>query len=166
MDRPVGQYVALYGSNSGNWREPIKLKLREQGIQFFDPITPEWNDINEENGDEKQELIDQLVSREYDALEHASCVIVHIAYQKKQDGKPTGETTYSIASRNEMNFLAGLSLSESHKTVFVVVDKDVPGRNHLWAVCKKYNLVRVETLEEATNRAIQHMNRTYLARFY
>jgi hypothetical protein len=150
MDIPDGHYIALYGTNSGDWRAAIEARLTAAGIAFFDPTDKRWASINDDNGDALQPLVDQLVAREHQGMRSAVCVIFHVARRKRSDGAFTGETTNGFASRAELGFLAGQGIR-----TFVHVETDVLGRNYLWALCALYpeTLVRVADLEEAAERA-------------
>ena len=59
--KPHGSYVGLFGSFSGNWRSRCINALEREGLAFLDPTDPAWEDINSDNGDEKQNVIDELV---------------------------------------------------------------------------------------------------------
>ncbi len=71
MNIPDGPFVALHGSNSGDWRERVAAKLDDAGVSWFSPIDLRWRPIDASNGDEMQSLIDVLVEREHAALERA-----------------------------------------------------------------------------------------------
>lgn len=150
MEIPDEPYVALYGTQSGDWRDGVAARLSASGIAWFDPTDERWGTIDDDNGDAKQGLVDELVEREHSGMLGAVCVIFHVARRKKRSGTFTGETTNALASRAELGFLAGRGIR-----TFVHVEPDVLGRNYLWALCALYpgTLVRAADLEEATSLA-------------
>ncbi|MBL8683570.1 MAG: hypothetical protein JNK05_30650 [Myxococcales bacterium] len=153
MSVPGGSFVALYGSNSGDWRERVAAKLDDAGVAWFSPMDPRWSSINADNGDEMQSLVDALVEREHAALERATCVLFHLGRYVFRDNTITGHTTMALASRAELGFLAGRGI----ETV-VHVEPDVEGRNYLWAVANRYShMTRVTTLDAAVARVIERM---------
>jgi hypothetical protein len=151
MQIPPTPYVALYGSNSGDWRVPVVSALDDARVHWFDPTTPEWDAINWENGDALQPTIDRLVQREQDALEGAACVLWYIARRVRRDGQETGETTIALASRLELGVVLGRG-----SPTFVVIEDDVVGRNYLRAVVRRFGAkaIMCESLDEATSRVI------------
>lgn len=155
MEIPYGkQFVALYGNNADSWRTDIVIPiLKKYNIPYFDPKNKGWENICEENGDEKQDLIDSLVEREHEALLNCKCVIFYLCKQVKQNKIPVdGWKTYSLASRVEIGFLTGAGIK-----TFVFVEPDVEGRNYIWAQMKPYsNMVRCNSLEDATIKAINY----------
>jgi hypothetical protein len=153
VEIPSEPFVALYGSNSGDWREQVATALRHASVAFFDPLEPRWASIDTANGDAMQALVDELVDREHRALEQARCAIFHVARAVVVKGEATGDTVAALASRVELGFLAGRGIA-----AFVHVEPDVEGRNYLWAVCRRYpHLERCDSLVAATDAAIRAM---------
>lgn len=128
MDIPSAPYVALYGSNSGDWRKAVTPALDAANIPWFDPTNDEWDGIDWHNGDALQAKIDRLVKREQDALLGARCAIWHIGKRIIEADVDTGKTTEAFASRLELGVLLGRGLK-----TWVVVEDDVTGRNYLRA---------------------------------
>ncbi len=150
MDTPSAAYVALYGSNSGDWRTVVTRALDAKGIAWFDPTNDEWNAIHSHNGDALQATIDRLVKREQDALLGARCAIWHIGRTIRERGADTGKTTEAFASRLELGVLLGRGLK-----TWVVVERDVTGRNYLRAAVSAHASAELcESDEEAVERAI------------
>ncbi|PTL85910.1 nucleoside 2-deoxyribosyltransferase domain-containing protein [Vitiosangium sp. GDMCC 1.1324] len=144
---PAGTYVALYGSVGEDWRRRARALLDAANIPCHDPTDPRWRGITHENGDQHQELIDQLVAEEHDGLLGAGCVIFHLV------GGP--EAPPSLAARFELGLLAGRGIA-----TFVHVDPDAPGRNYIWAAIKRHpHLVRCDSVEDAARQAISHITR-------
>jgi hypothetical protein len=134
------RFVALYGSQAGDWRKISAKLLEESGVAWHDPTDPRWEEITHENGDTKQELIDELVAEQHRGMQDASCVIYHLASQ-----------TTALAARCELGFLTGKGIR-----TFVHVESDVEGRNYLWAQIKPYpHMVRCATLAEALREAVK-----------
>ncbi len=162
MAIPRAPYVALYGSHTGDWRKVVVARLSAAGFGHYDPTDENWKGVDEENGDAKQNLIDKLVARQYEALRGAACVVFHLAAAMRWReappapgvAKPNGTPVAAPAARFELGLLAGLGAPP----VFVHIEPDVVGRNFLWAyVQQRPNLVRCQTLDEAGERAIAFM---------
>lgn len=150
MEIPSGPYVALYGSNSGDWRSAITPRLDAANIAWFDPTNDEWNDVHGSNGDALQEKIDRLVKREQDALLRARCAIWHIGKRVTVNGADTGKTTEAYACRLELGVLLGRGLK-----TWVVIEDDVTGRNYLRAAVATYaSATLCKSDEEAAERAV------------
>ncbi|WP_437723502.1 hypothetical protein [Sorangium sp. So ce861] len=151
MEIPPTPYVAVYGSNSGDWRDGVIAALAAAGLSWFEPSDDGWATIDAASGDARQAEIDALVAREHRGMLGASCVIFHLARRKVVGGAPTGETTVALASRCELGFLTGRGIR-----TFAHVEPDVEGRNYLWAQMALYPgwMTRCASLDDATARAI------------
>ncbi|HEU4404955.1 MAG TPA: nucleoside 2-deoxyribosyltransferase domain-containing protein [Polyangiaceae bacterium] len=151
MNTPTGPYIALYGSHSGDWREPLKARLEREGVAYYDPTDEGWRRITPENGDERQAEIDALVANEHAALRGATCVVFHLARRLRVGGVVhDDQTTLALASRAELGFVTGRGV-----VTFVHIEPDVEGRNYLWAQMKPYpHMVRCASLDEALERAL------------
>src|SRR5690349_12919971 len=110
MRIPNKPYVALYGSQSGGWREQCINLLSGRNLAWYDPTDERWSDISAENGDQRQSLIDGLVAKEMRGLLQANCVIFNLSngfsypttggrHTTKQG---TQESGYSLAARCEL----------------------------------------------------------------
>jgi hypothetical protein len=154
MEIPPAPYVAVYGSNSGDWRDGVIAALAAAGIPWFDPSNAGWATIDAANGDARQAEIDALVALEHRGMLGASCVIFHLGFRKIIGGVPTGGTTLALASRCELGFLTGRGIR-----TFAHVEPDVEGRNYLRAQMALYPdwMSRCASLDEATTRAIAFM---------
>ncbi len=150
MDIPSSPYVALYGSNSGDWRAAIAARLDAANIPWFDPTNDEWNGIDWHNGDALQAKIDRLVKREQDAMLGARCALWHIGRTIREGVVDTGKTTEAFACRLELGVLLGRGLR-----TWVVIEPDVTGRNYLRAAAGAHPSASVcESDEEATEKLI------------
>lgn len=139
---PTGTYVALYGSHGEDWRRRARLRLDAANVRWHDPTDSRWEGITHENGDQHQQLIDQLVDEEHRGLLGAGCVIYQLT-----GGQP------SLAARFELGLLSGKGIE-----TFVYVEPEALGRNYIWAALRLYpHLVRCDSLEEAVQRAIARM---------
>jgi hypothetical protein len=160
MDIPSKPYVGLYGSHSGDWRSVCARALSNYQISWYDPTDKQWDDITDENGDSYQTLIDELVAKQHQGMLNASCVVFHLAQTKSysyEENKPKpedkGQVLTAFAARCELGFLIGSGIQ-----TFVHIEKDVRGRNYLWAAMKNYkHMVRSQTLEEATGQASDYI---------
>jgi hypothetical protein len=151
MDHPGARYVALYGSQSGDWRDRVTSTLDAAGIASLDPTDAGWHGIDASNSDLRQAEIDALVAQEHLGMIRAACVVFHLARRRVVGGRETGDTTLALASRCELGFLTGRGIR-----TFVHLEQDVEGRNYLWAQIALYPgwMTRCATLDEATARAI------------
>lgn len=151
MEIPDPPYVGLYGSHSGPWRDEIAGRFEAAGVAFYDPTDPRWQGITEENGDEKQELIDLLVAEQHKALNGAACVVFHLARWKTGEDTPEKPVeTSALAARCEIGFLTGRGIR-----TFVHIEPDVEGRNYLWAQIALYpHTEKCDSLKSAVDRAV------------
>lgn len=168
MAIPTSPFIALYGSHSGDWREPIVASLKNQQIAYYDPTDPAWQSINEQNGDDKQADINALVAKQHSALRAATCVIFHLAYYRTEQGikiktneQGQAASLTSFAARCELGFLTGLSATLASQQppipVFVHIEDDTEGRHYLWAQMAMYpHMVRCTTLQAATEQALNY----------
>ena len=141
-DEKRAPLVGLYGSVSTPWRAPLIEALERAGVACFDPVTREWQGINDGNGDEMQPRIDALVAREFNALREVTCVVFHL------DG-----ASDSLASRMEFGWLLAAKVP-----TFFAIDARVKGRNHIFAAAKLYeHMHRSESADEALQRALAWM---------
>lgn len=153
------RYIGLFGSHSGDWRALCSQRLDAAGVAWFDPTDPRWQGINADNGDEQQELIDELVAEQHRGMRDAACVIYHLAsrrtYRLAYDELPAdaGAPVAALAARCELGFLTGRGIP-----TFAHIEPDVTGRNYLWAQMRPYeHMVRCATLDDALTRALDFM---------
>lgn len=145
--QPVSGYVGLFGSHGGDWRRRCVTRLDAAGVPWHDPSDPRWDGITHDTGDRQQELIDELVAEEQEALLGARCVIFHLA------GGP--EPPPSLAARFELGLLAGRRIP-----TFVHVEPSALGHNYLWAATERYpHFASCASLEEAVDGAIAEWRR-------
>ena len=139
---PEGRYVAVYGSYGQDWRARVQEILDASGVPWHDPSDPRWDKINFDNGDQMQDLVDELVRDEHEALLRAGCAVFHFAGGQKPP--------LSLATRFEIGLLSGCRVPG-----FVHVAPEALGRNYIWAAIRQYpHLVRCSSLEEAALRSV------------
>lgn len=160
MPIPPPPYVGLYGSHSGDWRDEATGLLEAAGVAFYDPTDPRWQGITEENGDEKQELINLLVAEQHKGLNGATCVVFHLARWETRKGvTDKTQEKAAFAARCEIGFLTGRGIR-----TFVHVEPDVEGRNYLWAQIALYpHTEKCDSLKSAVHRAITFVKKAQAA---
>ena len=142
MPKPTQPYIALYGSHGSRWRDKLAAVLESKQIPFCDPTDIRWQQISEQNGDEKQDLIDELVDTQHQTLTDAKVAIVYLHADSP-----------SYAARAELAFLMGW---RPQIPTFFVVDGQCTGRNYIWAAARRYDhMVKCNSLEHALDKAIK-----------
>lgn len=138
--------IGLFGSMAGDWREQVKVPILAANLHFYNPTDTSWQGINSENGDQKQPEIDHLVALQHQGMHRSTCVL----YQLDAFDPDTNEPITAFAARCELGFLTGAKIP-----TFVHINKDVEGRNYLWAQIKPYpHMQSFASLKQALDAAI------------
>lgn len=149
---PRGTYVGLFGSHGGDWRERCAEQLQAEGIPCHDPTDDRWSPVNHENGDRYQDLIDDLVSEQNQAILGSRCVVFHLAGKPDDDS----EAPESLAARFELGLLSGRGIPTFVYLGDGTTDYGLRGHNYLLAAVEPFSSVVVcPSLEDATRRAVR-----------
>jgi hypothetical protein len=152
MDIPDVPYVALYGTEYGDWRKIPAAALDSAAVAWYDPTDEAWAGIDETNGDIRQREIDALVEKELRALEGASCVLFQMTLGRGRSGGVASAAPRSLASRFELGFAAGKRIR-----TFAHIGPGVEGRHYLLAqmrLCSTW-MTSCASLDEAISCALE-----------
>ncbi|MEM6455604.1 MAG: hypothetical protein AAF772_10950 [Acidobacteriota bacterium] len=158
MTRKAEPYVGLFGVYGGDWRTFAARRLDAAGVAYAIPDDDRWQEINHQNGDEKQPLINELVAAQQRMLTEARCVVFYLAQHPRRflaDDRPVDPsyTFEALAARCELGVVAGGGVP-----AFAFIEPDLRGRNYLWALIAQHPHVhRCASLDEALDRAVAHM---------
>ncbi len=88
----IGLSYALAAVNQALFDNRLKGNFDAASVAYFDPIDARWQEINADNGDDKQALIDELVAEQHRGMRDAACVIYQLAsrhiYRLSYDKRP------------------------------------------------------------------------------
>lgn len=126
-------YLCLLGTVGSNWRAEAHVLCENQGVPSKDTLDPAWDEINHENGDQRQAEIDRLVAQQQRRIEDAAAIYFQLE-AKDSAGNPLA----AYAARCELGYLTGVK-----KPTFAFIDPNVIGRNYLKAQCKPHLHIQV-----------------------